>query len=237
MTEWKEAFWLVKFELKHSLKQFPLLALGFVLIFLLITSISPNYFEQATMGLDFFFAIIFSGFLSQLARPKDFQLQKFRSIRYAAPFLTALNQLAMKREVIVKYRFITYFVLLLLSNGLLLILLYPTFQAFMTLPAYIAFAFIWFCFGIYIGCVTPAFEVGSNLGWNIFYGCFIGFGLILLYLFVFYKWYKNGLITWTIDIANYYPVISIVVSIILSIIGWNFWMKIMRNRMKKTDYL
>lgn len=237
MSAWKQAFWLAKFELKHSLKQFPLLALGFIVIYLLITSISPNYFKEATMGLDFFFTLTFSGFLSQLARPKDFQLQKFRSIQYAAPFLTALNKLAIKQEVIVKYRFITYFVLLLLSNGLMLILLYPSFQSVMTLHAYIAFSVMWFCFGIYIGCVTPAFEISSNLGWSIFYGCFIGFGLFLFYLFAFYKWYKNGLITWTIDIASQYPVISIIVSLILSIIGWNFWMKIMLNKVKKTDYL
>jgi len=237
MTEWKEAFWLAKFELKASMKNFLILMLIFIVSYLLIRSAIPGYLEEASMGLDFFFAFTFSGFLSQLARPKDYQIQKFRSIRYASPFLTALNKLAIKKEVIVKYRFLTYFLLLILFNGLMLIGLYPEFKQVMSLNAYIAFAIIWFCFGIYIGCVTPAFEVGSNLGWNIFYALIIGPVLFILYIFIFYKWFSDGFVTWTIYIANEYSIISIIISLTLSVIGWNVWMKIMLKKMNQTDYL
>src|SRR5699024_8738054 len=175
MTDWKEALWLAKFELKHSIKHLLSFFLLFIISFLLVRSMIPGFLEEPSMGLDFFFVfIIFSGFLSQLARPKDFQVQKFRSIRYASPFLTTLNKMPINRKVIVKYRFLTYFFLLSLSNGLMLIALYPTFQQVMTITTYIAFAFIWFCFGIYIGCSTPAFEVGTSIGWTILYSLILG---------------------------------------------------------------
>lgn len=238
MTDWKEVLWLAKFELKHSIKHLLSIFLLFIISFLLVRSMIPSYLEEPSMGLDFFFVfIIFSGLLSQMARPKDYQVQKFRSIRYAAPFLTALNQMPIKRKVIVKYRFLTYLFLLSLFNGLMLIALYPSFQQVMTFTTYIAFAFIWFCFGIYFGCITPAFEVGTNMGWVIFYSLILGCISFFLYLYIFFKWYNGGFVTWTIDIASNYPVISIIVSLILSIIGWNFWMKVMLKKMDRTDYL
>lgn len=237
MRDWKEAIWLTKFELRTFLRNLLGLAFVFILTYLLIRSTIPSYLEEPSMGLDFFFSFTFSGFLSQLARSKDYQVQKFRSIHYASPFLTALNQLAINKKIIVKYRFLTYLALLTGFNGLLLIGFYPEFQTEMGLSNYLAFACIWFCFGIYIGCVGPAFEPGSNLGWTIFYSLFIATALFILYIQLFYKWYKNGLVTWTIDIANQYPLYSIAISVILSIIGWKFWMKIMWTRMKNTDYL
>src|SRR5690625_344030 len=237
MEKWQEAFWLAKTEWKASIKNFLIFLVVFVISFLLIKSTIPGYLEEASMGLDFFYTLTFSGFLSQLARPKDFQLQKYRSIRYAAPFLTALNQLPIQKGVIIKYRFLTYLFLLIMFNGLLLLLLYPAFQQEMTLSSYLSFSLIWFCFGIYIGCVTPAFEAGSNVGWNIFYGLIIGPCLFFVYIFVFYKWYNDGLVSWTIEIANKYPILSITISLILSIIGWKFWMNIMLQKINRTDYL
>src|SRR5690625_5117723 len=119
MSEWKQAIWLAKFELKASIKNFLSLILIFIVSYVLIRSAIPGYLEEPSMGIDFFFTFAFSGFLSQLARPKDYQLQKLRSTPYASPFLTALNKLAIKKEVIIKYRFLTYFFLLSAFNGLL----------------------------------------------------------------------------------------------------------------------
>lgn len=238
MESWKQSFWIATFEWKHSPKSF-LYLLGILIVsLLLIRSLIPTYLEEASMGLDFYFlAFIFSGLLSQYVRPKDFQLQKITGLFYASPFLIALNQLAVEKEVIVTYKFLSYLFYYTLYSGMLLIVLYPSFQQVMTLGSYVAFSIIWFCFGIYIGCVNPTFEAHSNLGWNILYGTIFGSMIFIAYLFIFYKWYDAGLVSWTIYLATEKPLLASIISIVLAIIGWNFWKKIMLRKLMKTDYL
>lgn len=237
METWKEAFRLAKFEWKHSKKHALISALGLVVVYFLLISTKVNHFEEGAMGIDFFFVLIFSGILSQLARPQNFQMQKFTNSNYRAPFLVALNHLPVTKQTIATYRLITYFITMSAFNGLLLIGLYPAFMETMDLNTYIAFAIIWFCVGIYLGGATPAFEAGSNLGWNIFYACIFGPIIFFLYIFAFYKWYENGLISWTIWIANEFPVLSATTSFFFALVGWKFWEKVMLKRLNRTDYL
>lgn len=237
MEEWKQAIWLAKFEFKHSLKNFVFLFGILIVILLIVRSFIPSYFEEPAMGLDIYFVFfMFSGLAPLFSRPRYSQLQNRGGLFYAAPFLVNLNQLPIKKGVIVKYKFLNYLVIVSISNIILLIGLYPAFKDVMTLNTYFIFSIIWFCFSIYLGCSNPTFEAASNLGWNIFYAAIFSFPLFFSYVFLFYKWYPNGLVSWTIDMAANQPVLSMIISVVLAGVSWNFWMKMMQKRMTKADY-
>lgn len=235
MNNRSNIIWLVKFELRHSVYHL-LLLIPLVFIFLfVIHSLVPAYLEVATMGLDFFlFFTVLT--MSQITRPKDFQIQKINGKYYAAPFLILLNQLSIPRNVIVKYRFLSYVIIYTIFFILLFLGLYPAFNNELTIPSYFVFTIIWYCIGIYLGCATPRYEAISNMGRNIVIAHvsapFVFFG----YIFLFYKWFNLGLIGWTIYIASEYKIISVFISLLFTWIGWIYWQKRMKQKMSQADY-
>lgn len=237
MNVWRDAWWLVRFEAKHSWKHY-LFAVPFVLIlaFVIIRPILPEYFENATMGIDFFFGFGFV-LMSQFFRPKQFRSQKMSGIHYAVPFLITISQQPVSKRTIILYRFLMYFLLSGGINLLLLICLYPFFQSYMDATGYLAFAIIWLSFGVYIGCANPATEVTNNLVWSIVIGLFGGFFLFVLYIRAFYSWYESGLVNWTIDLAQHHPLASISISIILAGIAIFAWIKVMRYKLDKAEFM
>lgn len=232
----KDAFWFMKFELKKSMINLLLLIpVIFILVFV-IRSFVPDYFEQPTMGLDFF--LFFSVFImSQITRPNDFQMKKISGSFYAVPFLISLNQLGVKKDVIVKYRFYSYAFIYTLFIVPLFIGIYPVFEDELSISSYLVFAIIWYCVGIYTGCSTLAYEPASHLGKNILVAVIAGPILFFGYIFIFYKWFTDGLVGWTMYIATEYQLWAIVISLILTIIGWKYWQIKMKQSIRKADYL
>jgi|SRR5690625_2579206 len=237
MDDFKQALSLVKFEFKQSIVHF----LFFILLLfgtqVIMQSIIPDYLENSSMGLDFLFLIAFT-VLSQMTKPSSFQMQDRGNGLWASPFIVNLNHLPIKQETIVTYRFTVYFILHGLFTCILLWELYPAFSEHLTISTYIVFAIIWFCFGLYVGPINLIFEPGTNLFILIISFVFIILPIIFfLDLFVFYVWYKDGLVNWTIKIASSHPIISTSLSLLLAVVGWKFWKKKMLQRMQKIDYL
>lgn len=240
MESWKQAFWLAKFELKQSKINFIYLFAILTLSIIITVNALPSYFEDATIFIDFAFIYI-CGVLSQVARPKVFQTKEMSKDLSVSHFLMMLNQQPIRKQVMVKYRFLIYFFTSVPFNVLFLIALYlfsPALRGETQLSTYLIFSVIWLCFSVYIGCFQPTTETGYNTKLQIIlWSTFLGPLLFILTVILFYKVYFYGLVNWTLYISESYPFLSLIISLFLAIIGLVFWMKRMRAKMNRYDYL
>lgn len=239
MTSWKHTFTLLKFEMFHAKKHF-IIILGLLFLFLfLVVSMIPDYMETPTIGLDFFFLYGFT-ILTVLFRPKVFQSQKVNGRLWASHFIILLNHLPATKDVIIKYRFLSYIIINFIFHLLFLAVLYlvsSTLQESMSVSTYLVFSIFWLALNMYVGSYQAVSEVGANLFLNIIIAICIAPIILIVIIVLFYKWYENGLVHWTMFIAANHPFSTCIVSIILAFLGLNLWMKQMRRKMSKTDYL
>jgi len=239
LESWKNAFRLVRLEFNYSKRHF-LIQIGLILILLyLIVPTLPNYFENSFFSIDFLFICTVTIF-PQLAIPKVFKVQNLGNGLWASHFIILLNQLAVRKETIVKYRFIMYNIITLSFTSLFLISLYllsPYMQQNVSVSTYIVFSFFWLCLTIYVGCIQTVYEAGSNLILNIIVSfLFIGPLLFITVIYLFYIVYSGGFVQWTLMASSRWPVVTSVCSLVLAIISFNFWMHRMKLKMKKIDY-
>lgn len=240
MDTWKEALWLAKFELKKSLKSFFMFIVALLFLSIFFTTTMPEYLEKGLVGLDLFFLIAF-GTVAGWVKQKEFQLQKMSGDLWASPFFITLNQLPITRDVLAKSRFIIYFIYSIPFNLLLLILLYvlsPELRMVMPIYSYIAFSFIWMSYGIYFGLAFPAADAGDQMGLikQIIYTILFFFGIIAV-LVIFQLLYGDGLVSWTMMVARKWPISSMIVSIVATIIGIRYWKSYIFKKMREVDYL
>lgn len=240
-NKWKQAIWLFKFEGKHSLLNMVLLIVIFLLALMLVAPSMPDYIQNPTMGVDFFF-IVFCTTVLSWTRTNEFIIQKQGNGRYASNFVINLNQLPIQKDVITAYRLLSHsiisipFLLLFLAT---LYVLTPALQAEMSIGTYIVFIFIWLCFSVSLGSTNLISEAGTNIFISILIAILLAIPVLYLYTFLFYKWFPNGprgLVNWTIYIANHYPIPAIVISFFLAIIGSTLSMKRMAKKMRTFDY-
>ncbi len=239
MENWKQAFWLTKFELKHYMKSFLLLVGILIMLLIFIVPTMADYFENSTLGIDVFFILAFC-IITTWIKPKQFQNQDDHNGQLLSPYLVTLQQLPTRRSIIVKHRFLTYIIITIPFSLLFLIALYmltPVIQDSMTVGNYLVFSIFWLCMSIYIGCSEIVTEAGANKFFAIVRGFVLGFIFINTIIIVFHKIYPHGFVHWTIDISTNYPVLAILISISLAILGFTFWMKRMSRKIGMVDYL
>ncbi len=239
MKRWQQAFWLSKFELLHSKKSiFTLLFLLVPYSFFLTVSI-PSYLEEHFMLYDIFFLLIF-GVAAIWAKPKEYQYQKIADDMWAQPFTVFLNQLPIPREIVVRSRFLIYFIYSLPFHLAVLVIMYsfgPELRQTLPPLEFIAFSLIWLSFGICYGSVYPASDSGDKVtNVKMAFYAFVLLGSFTLLLFAVPYLSSHGLVGLTIMVASKWPIISSVISIIAAGVSVTFWMKYMKNHMNKLDY-
>src|SRR5699024_8716748 len=152
---------------------------------------------------------------------------------YSSTLVTTIQQLPIKRIIIIKSRIITGFIYAIPGQLFMLICLY-TFSSTMqeTIPflSYCIFTFIWFCFGIYAGMIFISSEVGEraifpNETTNIVISTILSFGIVILLLTVFHLLFRNGVIYATLYIAKKWPITSSILSISAAIFGLKYGLK------------
>lgn len=198
----------------------------------------PNYTESNAIMFDVFFILMF-GFFVAWMKPKEFQYQKVGGDVWASPYVLLLNKLPISKDVIVKSRFVIYFIYAIPFQLLLLVFLYmaPSFREAMSISTYISFSIIWLSFSIYFGCSIAVSDAGDSLpltkhiAYIVLF--FIVFGLILS---LFYKVLGFGIVYWTIHIAENWHITSALVSLLLAGIGFQYWQKYMLKSIGKRDY-
>ncbi|GAB3792694.1 hypothetical protein [Virgibacillus kimchii] len=241
MNDWKQAFSIAKLELKASILHF-LFALAFILflIFTLVKSVD-SYIDNGFAGFDFIFILIFT-FAPVWMKPKVFQIQTIGNM-LASPVLVMQNQLPISKDVLVKSRFIIHFFYTFPFQLLTLMALYTLtpLQDLFSAGAFIAFAVIWIAFGIYAGYVIPYSEAGGKAPGNSDFltglSALIILVAILLLLTFFHLLFGNGIVYWSILLAQKWSLPTAVFSIILAIAGYYHWKFYMKKSLSKTDYL
>lgn len=239
MENWKEAFWLTKLELKYYAKSFVLLLGILIMLLIFIVPTMADYFENSTLGIDVFFLLAF-GIITTWVKPKQFQYQDHSNGLLLSPYLVMLNQLPTKREVIVKHRFLTYMIITIPFNTLFLVSLYvltPVIHDTMSIGNYLVFSIFWFCFSMYAGCTDLITEAGVDKANVILRNLLFGFIAVILIIILFHKIYTLGLVHWTMFVSSNYPILVILISISLAILGINFWLKRMDRKIRMFDYL
>lgn len=240
MGNWKQAFWLASFELRKS----KISILSF-LIFLTVgtfffVELMHEYLENSFVMVDVFFLIVF-GMGPFWLRAKEFQFQKIDETTWASPQFIMLSQLPIKKEALVGSRFITYFTYGFPLFILLLASLYffsADLREVMSPTAYIVFSLIWLSYAVGFGGAFPASDVGDRV--TILKSTISAIILIIalivgLMLFDFF--YEDGLVSWTIMLANEWPLLSSIVSIAVAILSIRSYINYAYKQMKKIDYL
>lgn len=239
MQDWMQAYRLAKFELRASKVSFLVLLLFVIIMGLFFGSSTGSYLEQGYVEFDLFFVVVFT--ISPMwIKPKDFQSRKVNSDIFASPPVIMLKQLPVKHDVIIKSRFLTYFIYTIPFQVLMLLLLYllsPELRDLLSLGSYSAFSIIWLSFGIYGGCIVPASEAGdrTTIMAMVVYGLVPIISLIALFTVV-YLLFHFGVFYWTIILAQKWPILSSLTSILLAIIGVRYWQHYMKKTMIKLDY-
>lgn len=262
MEDWKEAWWLTKFEFKKliTVPVIIILFIGLIIFISIVNGMINSSVDNNFMGLDILlvFLFIFILPLLKLGNSKS----KGLSNHHPAAYLIRLHQLPIKNSVIVKHRFLTSLLISIPLQVLVLLSLYllsPNLQE-LSLNTYLAFIIIWVCLSIYIGSLFITFDAGVHvLEWII---TLLVFGFLIFFIgfigsipTMTIEWNLNfppsidqdilsiqfeatrGIINWTLLFAEKQPLLSSVISIILAIVGWDFWSKQMLKRMNKVDYL
>lgn len=240
MHEWKQGFRLAIFELTNHKRNFLWALLFYILFSYFFINILNIYLENGNVVFDVLFLMLFT-FAPVWLEPKETRVQKISGDLWASPMLVMYRQLPISKGVLIKSRFIIYFFYSFPYQLLFLIALYifsADLQANLSPLSYIAFLAIWLSFGIYGGYIMPMSDVGdvadSKKMW--FYGIAVYGGVIVL-LFIYHFTFQYGIVHWAIILAQKWPLLSIIFSILLAILGFKHWEYYMKKTMNKMDYL
>lgn len=241
MIEWKQAWWLAMFEVKASLKG--IITLGAVAIGLAIffTEVfSSTLIKDVPIIFDVFYLFTF-WVLAASFRPKELQLKRMGGDIWVSPYFTMLNQLPIKKKVLVLSRFISYFTVSIPFHILVLMLTYTLsseYRADMPIGSYLVFSIIWLSFGVLCGSMFPASDVGEKMStvkvvvFNLLF-----FGGILAALIMIYYVFEIGIVEMTMYASKGWPFTSIFISILLAAIGLFYYKGYVYKRIDKVDYL
>jgi hypothetical protein len=243
MHSWKQAFSAAKLELKASALHF-LFAFVFILFFIFILVKSfDSYMTDGFAGFDFIFILLFT-FAPAWMMPKFFQVQIIGNV-LASPVMVMQNQLPITREVLVKSRLIIHCFYALPSQFLTLIALYvlTPMQNTVSAGAFTAFALSWIAFGIYAGFAIPYSEAGAGGKaprnsdvLTVAAGIFLLIAALFVLAF-FHVLFGNGVIYWSMMLAQKWPIPISIISIALAIAGYYYWKNHMKKALRETDYL
>lgn len=240
MQNWKQAFWLARFELNASKKNILFSFVYFLFTGASLISVFSSYLEKGIVLIDFLFLLMFT--IGPIwTKPKDFQIQRINSELVAAPAFIMLNQLPIKQDVIIKSRFIIYFAYSFIFQVLLLVSLYafiPELQSMLSFGTFIIFVIIWISFGIYIGYIFPATDAGEKTTStkSTIYTVLMVVAAIVVFT-IYQIMFQHGIVHWTIIFAQKWPALSTIISIVLAILGYNYWQRYMKKVANKIDYL
>lgn len=240
MHTWKQAYWLAGFELKARIKR-SLLMLAFYTIvgFIFLTSFD-NYLADNFYAFDLLFLLLFIMFPAWM-KPKIFQMQKMDGDLWTVPAVIMLQQLPVPKAVIVKSRFIIHSVYSFPYQLMLLVMLLAVssgFREMITPLSYAAFVTIWLAVSVAVGFAMAASEAGGTFETKLLAKSMIYLVLGIAVFYTAFQWLADeGLIYWTIGLAQDWPFLSIGVSLLTIYAGWNYWQRVMRKDIERADYL
>ena len=234
-TYLKEAWWLTRFELRHSLISYTILAALFLFIITFSMPSLSDFKNDVGMGMDYNFLFLL------FALPAIVKMQPFRSISvgnfiYAAPIHVLMRQLPINRSAYIMYILFHRFLLSATVAGIYLTFLYLFDNSSIPFNHYVSFILLWIAFSYTLHLLDAYSQFGHNLIIWISLIIITVFILFIVFLLVFYIYfYDAGFVQWTLDMAMKFPVYTSVVALLLIGLNIIFWSKMFRRKMNKMD--
>ncbi|PPA71096.1 hypothetical protein [Jeotgalibacillus proteolyticus] len=240
METLRKAFWLARFEFNVS-KIHYLILIPMIGIYAVFFNLTMDTYLEDNLFLVDILLIVYLYTISFMGKPKGLQYQKMDASFYASPYFTMLNQLPIKHKVLAASRFFSPYFAVFLGMVLVLISTYilstELREAIAPLP-FISLIFIWLCISFSLGGQFPASEPGHQIKrFTLFWSYVIIFLFFILLYLIFQLWLGIGLFNWTITLANEYPILSIIVSILGSGLMMFYWFRYSLKQIQKNDYL
>lgn len=241
MSTRQQMWTLIKFELQHS-KLHLLLLSG---IFILICYIVIPSFAMQLEGISNFFMLdmifIFYFFIAvTLTRPKVYRHQKLNHSVWASHFLVQLQHLPIAKHVLIFYRMVAYFIILLPFYMIFLVTLYittPTLQQLMSIGTYAVFSLMWLAINFLLLSLQTMTDFGTHIVQQILLIIFVIFPLTMIFVSIFYNVYEASIVYFTMWLANNYPFWSMCLLILLTWLGIYGCVKRIKRKTETIDYL
>lgn len=239
LEDWKQAAALAKFELRNSKRALITLVVMLITYAFLMIYSAPMLVE--TIIYDLFF-LIFIGMAASWAKPKDFQINKMWNGLWGTPYFSLLHQLPIRKEILIKNRFVIYYAYSIPFHALFLISIYAfssSIRTILTFPEYTAFTIIWLSFGIYWGTVFPLSDLGEireTSTFKISLYIILYFGLIIGGVFTVELFTGYGVVYSSMMLAKKWPLLSSLLSIILAFVCTVIALRQANKKIMKIDY-
>lgn len=241
MSTWQQIWTLVKFELQHSKLHLLLLSGIFILIcYIVIPSFTlqledtSNFFMLDMIFVFYFFIAV------TLTRPKVYRHQKLNHSVWASQFLVQLQHLPIAKHVLIFYRMVTYYIILLPFYVIFLVILYiatPTLQQLMSIGTYAVFSLMWLAINFLLLSLQTMTDFGSHIVQQILLIIFGIFPLTMIFVSIFYNVYEASIVYITMWLANNYPFWSMCLLVLLTWLGIYGCVKRIKRKTKTIDYL
>ncbi|MFB1082545.1 hypothetical protein [Jeotgalibacillus sp. JSM ZJ347] len=240
MNTLRQALWLAGIEFNVSKKHYlTILLMAGIYTFFFYLSM-PSYLEEHIYIFDVLL-IIYIGTISFAIKPKNFQYQKMNDNLYGSPYFVMLNQLPIKRTVLIMSRFILPYTSITIGIVLALTGTYlfsSELQNAVNPLQLVAMIVMWICISFCIGGLFPASDPGDKIKRFTFFWSYASIVLFFagLYL-IFQVWLDTGFFKWTIYLANEFTFLSIVISILIACLVTLYWFRHANRQITKIDYL
>lgn len=240
MEEWKQAWKLAKYEVKaHGILFYFLFVLSFMLLAIFASEVVGNYLEKGVFLVDIGMLLVPISVIMWM-KAKPFQYQLLKNNFWGTPYFIMLYSLAIPKNVLIKSRFINYFIWSLPFHLLFFLFTYlfsVDIREFFTVGEYLVFTVVWISYGFFAGSLYPASDAGdyiSNLK-LIIYGILMVVGLLLVVGGIRFST-GHGLVYWTMMAAKVAPIWTSLFAIVIAFIGVKYWLSYMGRQIEKTDY-
>lgn|SRR5690625_1254652 len=233
-TSWKDSFYLAILEFRT---QFGYIVFGWFVILIvgaLFLSSFYNYLQNNHPAFDLMFIAYFFAFPYWM-RSRQIIFQKMNDQLHASPFVLLLAQLPVNKMTVVRSRIIAYYLFSLPIMGTTFLTLYAfdfRLQNMFSFGSYVIFFIVWISLSALFGLALVAVEMGmKHYVWQGMVGL-----LLVTIIFIFQYYVQTGLVAWTVDIANVYPLQTFGATIGIFLFGSYCWKSIMKKRFEIIDY-
>lgn len=231
----RDALWLTRFEIRHSLLSYLLLVIVFTILFVFAFPTLDIAESDGSMGMDYNFLFILF-VLPALIKMKSFKSASVGNYMYVAPFHLITQQLPINRSAYIMYHFISRFLLSAVVTSIYLMILYPLWELDTPFSHYMSFILLWIAL-VYTAHLLDSY---SQFGYHFIIWMAILViavpivfvpGLLIFYIYI----YDAGFIYWTLDMATKFPLYTTVTAILIMIVNILFWNKLFRRKLNKID--
>lgn len=232
---------LVVFELKHSIWHLLLLfGLSISLLLLNIIGLDAVTIDHLVEGFPSFSTILLYIVLIIIVRPTMFRTQNLAYNFRVCEHLVHLQQLPLKKSIIVTYRLVINYIILIPLLTIYLATMYiiiSPLRELLSFNNFVVFALIWLMIGVIILNIQVITDFGTNILFSYIYLFTIFLPIIIAAIAIFNIVIKKNLFELMVYLSTYFPMQSLVVCVVLIILSTSISYQWSLKRMKKIDYL